>query len=126
MLKIIAMVVGGLAILVVGFVIWRRSSVARGMEERDEKVIERLEPIVKRIESGQEVSLQEIDAIAARPEVRFMLFSILRHLKRSDLLPTNCLSSASQGESALAYWCMHPNELGEAPDAVELVEAFKR
>jgi len=126
MLKIIAIAGGVLAILVVAFIVWRWTSVARGMEEVDKKVIPRLEPVVKRIESGQEVSRQEIDALAVRPENRFMLFSILRHLNRPDLLPTNCISPVSQGESALAFWCMHPNELGDAPDAIELVEAVKR
>jgi len=55
-----------------------------------------------------------------------MLFATLREMKRPDLLPTNYSSSVAQGESALAYWMMHPNELQAAPEKIELVETIKR
>ncbi len=112
--------------LVVGFIAWRLRSVSRGAAERDEKLIARVDPLKKRIEAGETVTLQEVAVLAARPENRFVLFAMLRHMKRSDLLPGNYSSSAAQGESALAYWLMHPNELQEAPAAIELVETIKK
>jgi hypothetical protein len=126
MLKIVAIIAGILVALGVVFIIWRRTSVARGMKQRDEELLVRLDPIAKRIESGQSVSPGEIETIAARPEIRFMLFAMLREMKRPELLPTNYCSSVAQGESALVHWMMHPNELQAAPEAIELVETVKR
>jgi hypothetical protein len=126
MLKMILIAVGIFALLLVVFIIWRWTSVTRGMRLRDEKLLVRLNPIGKKIETGQPVSPQEIEALSVRPEIRFMLFTILREMKRPELLPTSYSSSVAQGESALAYWMMHPNELQDAPEAIELVETLKR
>ena len=126
MLKIVAIAGLVLVVLLVTFLIWRWTSVTRGMRQRDEKLLMRLHPIGKKIEAGQAVSPQEVDALAARPEIRYMLFAMLRQLKRPELLPTKYSSSVAQGESALAYWMMHPNELQDAPEVIELVETVKR
>ena len=126
MLRIVGIAAGIIVGLLVAFVVWRWTSVARGMRQRDEKLLARLDPVARRIELGQAVSAQEMDALAGRPEMRFMLFAMLREMKRPELLPANYSSSVAQGESALAYWMMHPNELQDAPDAIELVETITR
>jgi hypothetical protein len=122
MLKVLGIIVG----IAVAFIVWRWMSVARGASRRDHKLISRIEPIGKRIDAGEPVSPEEIAVLASRPEIRHMLFSALRQMKKADLLPTSYSSSAAQGESALAYWMMHPNELQDAPEAIELVETIKR
>ena len=126
MFKVLAIFTTAIAFLFVVFIAWRWTSVARGARKRDEKLILRLDPIGKRIEAGEAVSPQEIEALAAQPEIRYMLFAMLRHMKRPDLLPARYFSSVAQGESALAYWVMHPNELQDAPAAIEFVETIKR
>jgi len=126
MLKIIVIAVAIVVVLALAFIIWRLRSVSSGMRQRDEKLLVRLAPVGKKIQAGQAVSEHEIEALAAKPEIRFMLFAMLRDMKRPDLLPTNHCSSVEQGESALAYWMMHPNELQDAPEAIELVETVKR
>ena len=122
MLKIIGLIV----VLVVVFIIWRLKSVVRGGNQRDSKLMALLEPIGKKIDAGETVAQQAIDSLASRPEIRFKLFALLRGLKRTDLLPTGHSSFISQGESALAYWLMHPNELQSAPEAIEYIETVKR
>lgn len=126
MLKIIAIGIGALVILVVTFVAWRWTSVERGARQRDRRLVARLDPIGRKIDAGEPVSAQEVESLAARPENRFFLFEALRRMNRADLLPTNYCSTVAQGESALAYWMMHPNEFGEAPEAIEFVETVKR
>ena len=108
------------------FIVWRWTSVGRGMRLRDERLLVRLDPVAKRIQDGEVVSPEEIERMAARPEIRFMLFAMLRELKRPELIPDNYSSSVAQGESALAYWMMHPNELQDAPEEIGLVETVKR
>src|SRR5689334_22538362 len=125
MLRIVAIAAGALVLLLLVFVAWRWTSVARGARQRDEKLLARIDPIGRKIDSGQSVSPQEIDSLAARPEIRYVLFAVLRRMNRTDLLPTKYSSPVAQGESALAYWMMHPNELQDAPETIELVETVK-
>ena len=122
MFKIIAVV----AVVIVAFIIWRWTSVGRGAQQRDEKLLALFDPIGKKIDAGETILLQEIEVLAEHPETRYMLFEALRHTNRSDLLPTKYSSSISQGESALAYWLMHPNELQDAPEKIEFVETVRR
>ena len=126
MLKIIPIAAVVFALLLFAFIIWRYTSVRRGMRQRDEKLLVRLDPLAKKIETGQTVSAQEIDTLARSPEIRFMLFAMLRGMNRTDLLPANYRSTIEQGASALAYWMMHPNELQDAPETIEFVETIKR
>ncbi len=126
MLKIVAIVAASLVVLLIAFIVWRWTSVARGARQRDEELLARLDPVGKKIDAGQAVSPQEIEALAAHPEIRYMLFTMLQQMNRPDLLPNRYSSSVEQGESALAYWLMHPNELQDAPEAVEFVHTVKR
>lgn len=126
MFKIIAIATGVVFLLLVVFIIWRWTSVGRGMRQRDESLLSRLDPIGQKLESGETVSPEEIAKLASRPEIRFMLFAMLRHMEHPELIPSGHTSSVAQGESALAYWMMHPNELGDAPDKMELLETIRR
>jgi hypothetical protein len=126
MMKIALIAIAGFIVLLAVFVVWRWKSVARGASARDEKLFARLDPVGEKIEAGQTVTPQEIAAVAAKPEIRYMLFTALRHMKKPELLPTGYSTSIAQGESALAYWMMHPNELQDAPEVIEFVETVKR
>jgi hypothetical protein len=119
-------VIAAIVIFIAAFIVWRWTSVARGARKRDEKLATRIDPIGKKLDAGESVSTGEVEAMAARPEVRHMLFTALRQMGRSELVPSNYSSSVAQGESALAYWLMHPNELQDAPESIELVETIKR
>lgn len=55
-----------------------------------------------------------------------MLYQLLHHYNRTDLFPAAYLSPESQGEAVLAYWLMHPNELQDAPAAIQLVDKVER
>jgi hypothetical protein len=126
MLKIIGIAVAVLVGLVVAFVVWRIAATIGGARKRDEKLFARIDPVARRLEAGEAVSQQEIEALAERPELRHMLHAALRHAKRADLVPARYAGSAEQGSAALAYWMMHPNELQDAPAAIELVETLRR
>lgn len=125
-MKIVLIVVAVCIVSVVVVAAWRRMSVARGANARDEKLLAQLDVLGTRIEAGEAVSPEEVATLAAHPELRFMLFAAIRHLHRPDLLPTGYSSSVAQGESALAYWMMHPNELQDAPEKIEFVETVQR
>lgn len=126
MLKILGIVALILLALIVAVVVWLWTGVARGARRRDARLIALIDPIGQRLEAGEVVSAEEIAALAARPEMRHMLFTALRHMQKPELFPTSHSSSVAQGESALVYWLMHPNELQDAPEAIECVETIKR
>lgn len=126
MFEAVVIVAVVIVVLLVAFIFWRWTSVACGARSRDEKLLARFDEIGKKIDAGQTVIPQEIEVLAERPEMRYMLFAILRQMKRQDLLPVKYSSSVAQGESALAYWLMHPNELQDAPEAIEFIETIKK
>lgn len=55
-----------------------------------------------------------------------MLYGMLKHFEQLQLFPRDLLTVTAQGESTLAYWLMHPNELGDAPSQIEFVEQIDR
>jgi hypothetical protein len=121
----IASVALAVVVLLVAFIAWRWTSVRRGARRRDDALLDRIEPLGRRLDAGETVSPGEFAALAARPEIRYVLFEVLRQMNRADLLPTNYSSSVQEGESALAYWLMHPNELQGAPEEIQLVETVR-
>ena len=108
-------VIGGVALIFVAFVWWRWTSVARGARQRNEKILRLIDPIGAKLHSGRTVTPDEVSDLARRPEVRHMLFAVLRDAKRPDLIPQDYSSEVHQAASSLAYWMMHPNELQDAP-----------
>jgi hypothetical protein len=117
-----------LAIVVVllAFVWWRWTSVRRGARARDQTLLDRIEPLGRRLDAGEAVSPDEFAALAARPEIRYVLFEVLRQMHRHDFLPAGYGTSEQQGESALAYWLMHPNELQAPPETIQFVTTVRR
>lgn len=114
------------AAAIVGFIWWRYTSVARGAQHRDRKLLEALGPIEQRLANRELVSTDDIAPLARQPQYRPMLYAMLRHHDRLDLFPAEFLTDVSQGEGALVYWMLHPNELQQAPSAIELVERVTR
>lgn len=119
-------VFGAIVLVVLAYFWWRWTSVARGAKQRDERILKSLEPIGARLDTGDDVTQDEIREIAQRPETRFILFNILREIGRPELIPDDFSSAQSQAESALAYWCMHPNELQDAPERIQKVQDVTR
>jgi hypothetical protein len=115
-----------IAALVYGFIAWRWTSVGRGAQRRDARIVASLEPLLTSLNAGDGGSLLEVDELAARPELRYVLFAALLQVGRSDLVPTALASSVEEGKSALAYWMMHPNELQDAPESIEFLETIQR
>jgi hypothetical protein len=113
-------------ILVVAFIWWRYTSVARGARHRDEKLLVVLDPIAKKVSKKEPVTAEEIATLSRQPQDRPMLYQMLKHFERLDLFPAEALSIEAQGAGILAYWMMHPNELQDAPNQIELVEEVER
>lgn len=119
-------IVCGIVAVIVAFVVWRYTSVARGARQRDERLLKTIHPIAMRFKMKEPVTTDEIATLSAQPQYRRMLFALLNHYQRLDLLPAEAWTIEGQGAGALAYWLMHPNEMNEAPDQIEVVEKITR
>lgn len=117
---------GTLLVLIIAFLWWRLTSVGRGARTRDGRLLVELDPIGVKLADGEEVSAEEINAIADRAQFRPMLYEILKHFERLDLFPERYLNAESQAEAQLCYWMMHPNELQDAPAEIKLIETIDR
>ena len=119
-------VLGGIVTVIIVFLFWRITSVSRGGRQRDQRIMDMLEPFGERVLAGETVSPDEIISWAQRPESRHILIQCLPNLKYKELLPPDFFTGVSQGEASLAYWMMHPNELEDPPERIEHVESLRK
>lgn len=125
-MSVLAYILIGAGALFVGFIVWRITSVGRGARQRDEKLARELDPLAMRLEKKASVNRSEVLTFARKPQFRYLLHALLKHCNRLDLFPDEFLSDEAQGAAKLAYWMMHPNELEDAPQEIELVERVTR
>jgi hypothetical protein len=111
---------------IVGFICWRYTSVARGARERDKKILPLLDPLEEKLAAGEEPTSQEIESLASNPAARSFVYQILKYFERLELFPEDYRKEIAQAEAKLVYWLMHPNELQDAPEEIELVETVNR
>ena len=119
-------IVGGIAAVIVGFIWWRYTSVARGARQRDEKILPLIDPVGEKLAAGEDPTSQEIESLAKNPAARPFLYEMLKHFERLELFPEEYRSETAQAEAKLVYWMMHPNELQDAPEETELAETVAR
>jgi len=116
----------GAGVLIGLFLVWRVSSVSRGARKRDDRILEVVNPVVEKLANGQDVSSNEVADLARLPQTRPFLYETLKHFEKIDLFPSQYNDLKSQGEAQLAYWMMHPNELQDPPEQIELIETCPR
>jgi hypothetical protein len=83
----------------------------------------RLYAILSLLRHDKEVEAAAVAEIAADPESRKWLFDGLQKLERSRLFPAEYRNQPALAESDLVNWLIQPDELGRAPDGIELVQA---
>lgn len=118
--------IGVLGALLAGF-LWRRyTSVQRGEDARDARILRDLQRIADKLRAGCTVDPTEVAALAAVPQNRPLLHALLKHYEQLALFPAEYLSVEAQALANLSYWMMHPNELQDPPAAIEIVETVAR
>lgn len=113
-------------VLVIVWIVWRWTSVGRGARQRNKRLLDILDPLGRKFDAGEVVTKEEVATLAARPELRHMLFAVLRGMEKTELLPDTFRSPVDQAASSLAYWMMHPNELQDPPERIELLKTVPR
>jgi len=113
-------------LLLIAFLAWRYTSVARGGRKRDRRIIAQLDALAQRLDNGKDVTQGEIIDLGSRHELRYALYILLKEKERLYLVPDGWRTIESQAKAALAYWMMHPNELCDPAEQIEVVDIQKR
>jgi hypothetical protein len=119
-------IAGGVVVVIVAFLWWRVTSVQRGARQLDRKIFPLLDPIGAKLGAGEHPREGEINEVAQIPYARAYLHEMLKHFERLDLFPETFRSEEAQAEANLVYWMMHPNELQDSPEQIELIESVTR
>jgi len=104
---------------IVGFVVWRLALVRFRSYKRDAILFRRLEPIWNSLQKGKAPAVGLGAAPASRPELRQMLYDMLRNQGHESLFPNELVTETAQAEAIFAHWMLHPNELGELAEATD-------
>jgi hypothetical protein len=115
-----------IGIIIIAFIWWRYTSVARGARQRDNRLLRVVDPIAQKLSNKGQVTPEEVANLTRQPQFRPMVYQLLKHFGRLDLFPSEDLTVEALGAGVLAYWLMHPNELQGAPEEIELVEQVDR
>lgn len=81
------------------------------------------------LKHGKMPPVEAVERVAASPEMRNWLYKGLMDSNTKKLFPKKYLTQEAFAESEMVRWLVHPNELGRAPDEIELkkvVTADKR
>jgi hypothetical protein len=94
--------------------------------QRDRAVRSFLQPIIEALNSNRDPDPDYLAGFAAHPLTRARLYDILEERARTDLFPERYYNAPFFAEADLVYWLAHPNELGQAPDEIELMGTVRR
>jgi hypothetical protein len=111
---------GALAVLIV-FMIVRAVRLTLAVTSRLQG---RLDPVLTAVREGRTPVPDDVHRLAADAATRGVLYRALRELGHGGLFPSQFASPETLAESDLVVWLLHGNELGVAPDAIELVKAI--
>jgi hypothetical protein len=115
-----------IAVVILAFLVWRITSVGRGAKQRDRRIYSELEGVARLLEGGQELTQDQVVSLGDRHELRGMLYFFLKQGEKLDLAPDEWRTVESQAKAQLAYWMMHPNELCDPAEQIEIVEMQER
>jgi hypothetical protein len=126
LIKTLLIIVGVIVGLVVLFIVWRLVATVKASQRRTEKIEEKIASVTNALEEGREPSVQEVNGFAANPETRNTLYEALSIHDRLDLFPNEYRAREAMAEADLVFWLCHPNELGSAPDEIEMMSTVTR
>ena len=92
----------------------------RGTIMRNRELSKQIAPAITAVQNNHESARELVLAYAREPATRNHLFSKLAELGKAGIFPKEYRSIERIAESDLVRWLTHPNELGSAPDEIEL------
>ncbi|MCP4899481.1 MAG: hypothetical protein GY906_21150 [bacterium] len=121
-LLILSFIVG----LVVLFLVWRVIATFRATSRRTREVLAEINSVVQALKEHRDPDTADLKRFADHPRTRNVLYTVLAGEDRSDLFPAEFLNVDAFAESDMVFWLCHGNELGTAPDAIELMDKIRK
>lgn len=115
-------IVVALILLIGGFVLYRFVAFRKEGKAHNALQVQRILPLLKKIESGVELRIEDVLPFARDNRTRCTTYELLQAHDKLGLFPKEFDSVEAAAEGRLVNWLEFPTELGIAPDAVEHVD----
>jgi hypothetical protein len=118
----VAVVLGILLLLVVGFLLYRIVKVKRQSRRLNQAKFQRVSSLYDKLESGAPLTVEDVMPFAQNVATRQQVFQLLADYNMLHLFPPQYDSIVSGAESNLAEWLEFPTELDAIPDEMQYVQ----
>lgn len=120
-MKIVLIVVGVLAGVVVAFVVWRYIATVFGGDKVRRRILEKISPVPEMLDAGQTPDPVLLQRFAGNVETCKVLWETLDAFDQLKLFPDEYRRWEHLAKADLVFWLCHPNELTSPPDEMELM-----
>ena len=121
-MKAFFIVIGLILIAIVVFVIYRLVTVKRQNNKLSAERFNRVRELYDKLESGQEITENDILPFAKNILTRQTAFQLLADYDKRNIFPKEFNNLISGAESNLANWLEFPTELDACPDEMEHIK----
>jgi hypothetical protein len=111
----------GLALL-----LWRLAMMEGEAAVEPVRLPPELEPLEARLERGDAVDAEDVEAWGRSHTHRATVYCMLKHYERLDLVPPAWRDPQKQAQAMLAYWLVDSGEMSQAPTQIEVVSRHTR
>ncbi|MBU6121270.1 FeoB-associated Cys-rich membrane protein [Hymenobacter siberiensis] len=121
-MKIVFTIIGLIVLAIVIFAVYRFITVKRQNNKLNAERFDRLKELYDKLESGQEITENDVLPFAKNILTRQTAFQLLADHDKTNLFPKEFNNLISGAESNLANWLEFPTELDACPDEIEHIK----
>jgi diadenosine tetraphosphatase ApaH/serine/threonine PP2A family protein phosphatase len=121
-MKIVFIIIGLIVLAIVVFAVYRLITVKRQNNKLNAERFDRLKELYDKLESGQELTENDVLPFAKNVLTRQTAFQLLADHDKTKLFPKEFNNLISGAESNLANWLEFPTELDACPDEIEHIK----
>jgi len=121
-MKIVFTIIGLIVLAIVIFAVYRFVKVKRQNNKLNTERFDRVKELYDKLESGQEITENDVLPFAKNILTRQTTFQILADHDKTNLFPKEFNNLISGAESNLANWLEFPTELDACPDEIEHIK----
>lgn len=119
-------IIGTLIAGALGYGAYKRYVARKKYKDRDADIFEKLAPLTEIVEKGEDPDPALLQALAQDTALRSAMYAILKVNEKTHLFPKAFLNFEAGAETAMVYWLLHPNELGQSPDHIKFLKKVQR
>jgi hypothetical protein len=116
------LILGIIAFIIVVFIVYRIQKVKKQHKLLSQERFERIRPLFEKLESGQQLTKDDVLPYAKNVLTRELAFELLKHNDNTAIFPEEYNTLIKGAESRLANWLEFPTELGACPDEMEHIK----